>query len=35
VENKGVEKGGWVHGKKGITSDRYHDDEDEEKNPMG
>jgi hypothetical protein len=25
VENKGVEEGGWVHKKKGLRNDMYHD----------
>jgi hypothetical protein len=28
-------KGGWVHRKKRLRSDRYHDDQSEERNPMG
>jgi hypothetical protein len=36
VGNKGVRKGGWVHGKKmRLTNDRYHYDQDEERKPMG
>jgi hypothetical protein len=35
VENKGVGKGVWVHGKNRLKSDRYHCDHDKERNPMG
>jgi hypothetical protein len=35
VENKGVEKGSWVHRKNRNKNDRYHDNQDKERNPMG
>jgi hypothetical protein len=35
VENKGVGKGGRVHGKNRLKNDRYHDNQDKERNPMG
>jgi len=35
VTNKGVEKGGRVHQKNRLKNDRYHENNDKERNPMG
>jgi hypothetical protein len=35
MSNKGVIKGAWYHGKKGLISDRYHNNQGENGNSMG
>jgi hypothetical protein len=32
---RSCQEGGWVHGKKKLKNDRDHNDQGEERNPMG